>query len=74
MSRTADALPAAGTLYAWRHGYLLLAFTALTWGINFRTSATRDTSAARSWLSGRALPCGLKPLPIEPKIKKAGFT
>lgn len=35
MSRTADVVPAAGTLYAWRHGYLLLAFTALTWGINF---------------------------------------
>jgi len=26
---------AAGSGYAWRNGYLLLAFTALTWGINF---------------------------------------
>jgi drug/metabolite transporter (DMT)-like permease len=35
MSRAADAVPVAGTGYAWRNGYLLLAFTALTWGINF---------------------------------------
>lgn len=35
MSRPAEAVTAAGPGYAWRNGYLLLAFTALTWGINF---------------------------------------
>lgn len=35
MSRSAEAIPEAGTGYAWRNGYLLLAFTALTWGVNF---------------------------------------
>ncbi|KAA1170836.1 DMT family transporter [Marinobacter salinexigens] len=35
MSRSADAMSAAGTGYAWRNGYMLLAFTALTWGVNF---------------------------------------
>ena len=35
MSRPAEAVAAAGPVYAWRNGYLLLAFTALTWGINF---------------------------------------
>jgi len=35
MSRLAESMPAAGAGYAWRNGYLLLAFTALTWGINF---------------------------------------
>ena len=35
MLRPAESLPMAGAGYAWRNGYLLLAFTALTWGINF---------------------------------------
>lgn len=35
MSRPAEAVTAAGPGYAWRNGYLLLAFTALTWGTNF---------------------------------------
>lgn len=35
MYRPTQAVAAAGTGYAWRNGYLLLAFTALTWGINF---------------------------------------
>lgn len=35
MSQPAQSMPAAGASYAWRNGYLLLAFTALTWGINF---------------------------------------
>lgn len=35
MSRPVDAMPEATIGYAWRNGYLLLAFTALTWGINF---------------------------------------
>lgn len=35
MSRPSEAVTAAGPGYAWRNGYLLLAFTALTWGINF---------------------------------------
>lgn len=30
-----DTLVAAPPAYAWRNGYLLLAFTALAWGINF---------------------------------------
>lgn len=35
MSRPAEAIPVAEPVYAWRNGYLLLAFTALTWGVNF---------------------------------------
>ena len=35
MSERSLATTAAGAGYAWRNGYLLLAFTALTWGINF---------------------------------------
>ncbi|MBU2954822.1 DMT family transporter [Marinobacter sp. F3R08] len=35
MSSTTPAMPAAGNGYAWRNGYLLVAFTALAWGINF---------------------------------------
>jgi len=35
MADSADSMPSAGASYAWRNGYLLLAFTALSWGINF---------------------------------------
>ncbi|MBB5321155.1 DMT family transporter [Marinobacter oulmenensis] len=35
MAQSIDTLPSTGGSYAWRRGYLLLAFTALTWGINF---------------------------------------
>lgn len=35
MPRPTVAVAATNTVYAWRSGYLLLAFTALTWGINF---------------------------------------
>lgn len=35
MVRPAQAIAVAGSGYAWRTGYLLLAFTALAWGINF---------------------------------------
>jgi drug/metabolite transporter (DMT)-like permease len=35
MVNSADSMPSAGAGYAWRNGYLLLAFTALSWGINF---------------------------------------
>ena len=34
MSHSAPVLT-TGAGYAWRNGYLLVAFTALTWGINF---------------------------------------
>ena len=35
MSRSTSVMPASGAGYAWRNGYLLVAFTALAWGINF---------------------------------------